>query len=508
MCSGAQYIGDGVCDGEDMIFGVNMNCSQHNFDGGDCVVGCDALHVTSCDGQCVSNIAWGDGYCDDTAAAALRGATGFVLDCQALGFDHGDCSDSCPDGQIESCAGVCTPAMFHGDGLCDVELNCARLWADLGDCDQQHQCVSNDDCLAWQTAGSMYCNAQTKCQECHHISTAMCDAPGGDCCTADMIATCGDQADCMALPTCQANEVVSCANLCAPVNFIGDGVCDGGRVGSHHFDCQEFGFDGGDCICGADMVRSCTGECSPAEFLGDGFCDGEDKPFGHHLNCSALLYDEGDCTGRCPQGQILGCFEQCIPASRIGNGMCDSLALRGQDSADCDALQFDGGDCIHGCTDATADNFIRNANEDDGSCEWRGCTDPDADNYNAVNTIDDGSCLLEACMEPTACNYHPRATHACPSSDDRSTPEVEIDCCQYELSETCDTMQTTCQQLFGQECPCELYVPQNTIQFEGFLYATLDDMAPSTGGYGGTATQGQRCPNDEPDCQGSSCAWG
>ena len=68
---------------------------------------------------------------------------------------------------------------------------------------------------------------------------------------------------------------------------------------------REHDFDGGDCLCGDDMVRSCHDECAPAEFLGDGFCDGEDKTWGHHLNCSLLLFDEGDCTGVCPEGEIL-----------------------------------------------------------------------------------------------------------------------------------------------------------------------------------------------------------
>jgi hypothetical protein len=475
MCSGTQFIGDGVCDGTDMVYGVNMNCSQHDWDGGDCF-GCDNLHVTSCDGQCVSNIAWGDGFCDDAAAAALRGSAGFVLDCQELDHDHGDCSDSCPDGQIESCTGECTPAMYHGDGVCDdeaattgVHFNCERLWFDLGDCEQQEQCASHDDCAAWQTTEPLYCNAQTTCQECHHVSSAMCDALGGDCCSADFIFTCGDRADCEAVPTCSEQEVISCANLCAPANFIGDGICDGDRIGSHHLDCEEFDFDGGDCICGDDKVRSCTGTCAPAEYLGDGICDGEDMAGGHHLNCSALMYDEGDCTGRCPDRQVIGCFEDCIPASWIGNGVCDHEGFRGSQSADCDALGWDGGDCVHGCTDATADNFVRNANVDDGSCQWFGCTDPDADNFDASATINDNSCILEACMEPTACNYHPSATHACRSTDDRNTAEIESDCCRYELPQTCDERQSTCQELFGQECPCENYIPQNTIEFEGFM---------------------------------------
>eukprot|EP01043_Picozoa_sp_COSAG02_P031754 COSAG02_NODE_2086_length_9880_cov_35.550250_4_plen_696_part_01 len=239
-------------------------------------------------------------------------------------------------------------------------------------------------------------------------------------------------------------------------------------------------------------------------YLGDGICDSDDVPGGHHLNCSALMYDEGDCTGRCPDRQIVGCFDECIPAAWLGNGVCDHEGFRGTQSADCDALGWDGGDCVHGCTDATADNFVRNANVDDGSCQRLGCTDPDADNYDPLANVNDNSCLLEACMEPTACNYHPSATHACASDPRRP----ESDCCRYELPETCDERRSTCQELFGQECPCEIYEPRNTIEYSGFIYATLDDMRPSVGGYGGTSLEGQRCPMDDPECRGSSCAWG
>lgn len=49
---------------------------------------------------------------------------------------------------------------------------------------------------------------------------------------------------------------------------------------------------------------------------------------------------------------------------------------------------------IKGCTDITANNYLADATEDDGSCTYdvEGCTDETAANYDANANIDNGSC--------------------------------------------------------------------------------------------------------------------
>ena len=110
---------------------------------------------------------------------------------------------------------------------------------------------------------------------------------------------------------------------------------------------------------------------------------------------------------------------------------------------------FPYGQIISGCTDPFAINFMLEANQDDGSCEYytSGCTDDIACNYDESADQDDGSCTypeqgfdcdgnqqIEGCVWPGACNYNPDATE-----DDNSClwPSSGEDCegnCTWELS--------------------------------------------------------------------------
>lgn len=65
-------------------------------------------------------------------------------------------------------------------------------------------------------------------------------------------------------------------------------------------------------------------------------------------------------------------------------------------------------ECL-GCTNPKAENYDKDANEDDGSCIIKGCTNPKAENFDADATVDDGFCLIKGCTNPAASNYDPEA---------------------------------------------------------------------------------------------------
>lgn len=91
---------------------------------------------------------------------------------------------------------------------------------------------------------------------------------------------------------------------------------------------------------------------------------------------------------------------------------------------------------LWGCMDLLANNYLENATDDDGSCDFdldndgvndadeiEGCTDPNSNNFSANATEDDGSCdydldndgvpddeEIAGCTDNVANNYNPNAT--------------------------------------------------------------------------------------------------
>ena len=164
------------------------------------------------------------------------------------------------------------------------------------------------------------------------------------------------------------------------MSWIGDGVCDDGQYqwDTHtiYLNCEEFGYDGGDCAeppdlpvnpgaccigdlalcepgncidltyencvssggqylgentacavetcnCPPGFIADCNGNCFPIYYLNEGIChDGHwypengDDAFEYQLNlqCLELACDLGDCTGICSGACCVGhnCFDRFV----------------------------------------------------------------------------------------------------------------------------------------------------------------------------------------------------
>jgi hypothetical protein len=98
---------------------------------------------------------------------------------------------------------------------------------------------------------------------------------------------------------------IDCDLLCAETLFLSDGYCDDGTSYPEDLNCEEFGYDGGDCAppaiddacttdSGAEGRIDCALHCSDMTLLGNGLCDdGIDVP--EDFDCVEFGYDDGDC---------------------------------------------------------------------------------------------------------------------------------------------------------------------------------------------------------------------
>ena len=150
------------------------------------------------------------------------------------------------------------------------------------------------------------------------------------------------------------------------MSWIGDGYCDDGSyqhdTNTIYLDCEEFGWDGGDCPQGdipLDPGACCLGDQANCE----GFCEvlyyedciaGGGVFLGARTSCLAA-------TCECPPGLIADCNGNCFPLYWMNNDDCDEGAgypINGPDhhsyyvSLGCLGLACDGGDCIGLCSGA------------------------------------------------------------------------------------------------------------------------------------------------------------
>ena len=93
---------------------TGMGCEDQGYEFEDCVGFC--FNEEDCtNGSCLDWV--GDGYCDD-------GTWGLNLNCEEWDFDGGDCyNTNCDQGYVDDCAGDgdCCPESWINDGYCDDE---------------------------------------------------------------------------------------------------------------------------------------------------------------------------------------------------------------------------------------------------------------------------------------------------------------------------------------------------------------------------------------------------
>jgi len=235
-CVPQFYYGDGVCDSGNVTWNgnvIDLDCGTLYYENGDCLA---------------SNDIDGDGYdssvdCDDTDPTVYPGAydiMGDGIDQNCDGYDSG----ACPSLEIQDCNGHCGPYSILADGFCDsgitvwngqvVDYNCSTSYYEFGDCT-----ISTDfDADGYDS--TVDCNDYDA-----SINPSAFDIPGNgideDC----------DGSDAVYTGSCLSGEIEDCNGVCAPINWVGDSICDQGQftiLGTPiYLNCLETGFDGGDC---------------------------------------------------------------------------------------------------------------------------------------------------------------------------------------------------------------------------------------------------------------------
>ena len=170
---------------------------------------------------------------------------------------------------------------------------------------------------------------------------------------------------------CSPGEIQDCFGNCVPITWIGDGICNNGCIGCPQWDteyiylnCEEFGYDGGDCSPPADLPINPGACCIGA--LDD--CDGrycENKLYadclaagGQYLGENTICVDQA-CS--CPPGQTADCNGNCFPLYYLNDGICHDghwYPENGEDyheyqlNLGCIELACDYGDCTGICSGA------------------------------------------------------------------------------------------------------------------------------------------------------------
>ena len=182
-------------------------------------------------------------------------------------------------------------------------------------------------------------------------------------------------------------------------------------------------FGGSDCGCTDDAACN----YSEAAIYDDGTCTYPEDLFGSEfVDCDGVCMNDADGDGVCDEEEVAGCTDA---------SACNYMEDATDDDGTCEFPEV----CA-GCTDASACNFNMNAAEEDGSCEY-----PEAGFDCEGNCLDINGDLicdaLQGCDDPTACNYEPGVEQpsmdfcdycSCPNIE-TSNPDYTIEIEEYAI---------------------------------------------------------------------------
>ena len=169
---------------------------------------------------------------------------------------------------------------------------------------------------------------------------------------------------------CSPGEIQDCFGNCVPITWIGDGICNNGCIGCPQWDteyiylnCEEFGYDGGDCpsedlpqnegACCIGALDDCDGRYCENKLYADCLAAG-----GQYLGENTICVDQA-CS--CPPGQTADCNGNCFPLHYLNDGICHDghwYPENGEDfheyqlNLSCIELACDYGDCTGICSGA------------------------------------------------------------------------------------------------------------------------------------------------------------
>lgn len=144
---------------------------------------------------------------------------------------------------------------------------------------------------------------------------------------------------------CSCTADCSGAYCGAYMHWLGDGFCDNGYWGIN-FNCEEFDFDGGDCLKDEPSNNTCTPTCSSAScdfwtYVGDYSCEELEDLWG--CNCDGCACCKEDCSGNwCGQ-----------KTHKLNDSHCDDGCNGNCIDFNCAEFDYDQGDCHAPSTSST-----------------------------------------------------------------------------------------------------------------------------------------------------------